>query len=79
MEDETMEMPDNVYVKVDQHNNIIEINSSRFIQDTTDWIKVDEGVGVKYAHAQGNYFEKPLMNDDGSYNYRLENSKFIEV
>jgi len=67
-----------VYVRVDENNNIIEVNSDIFIPDLTGWIKIDEGVGDKYAHAQSQYFEKPLINDNGNYNYKLVNGKVVE-
>lgn len=46
-----------VYVRVDNENRITSVNSNYFIEDLTDWIQIDEGIGDKYAHAQGNYFE----------------------
>ena len=67
-----------VYVRVDENNNIIEVNSDIFIPDLTGWIKIDEGVGDKYAHAQSQYFNKPLLNDNGIYNYKLVNGKVVE-
>ena len=74
MEQQTIEMkqePIKVYVKVNENNEIIEVGSSVFIQNTKDWIKIDEGFGDKYTHAQCHYFDKPLMNEDGYYNYRF--------
>jgi hypothetical protein len=70
-----------VYVKVDSNNVIKEINSIIFIQDLTGWIKIDEGQGDKYAHAQGNYFpqEKPLSDMTGKYNYKLVDGKAVEL
>ena len=67
-----------IYVRTDSNNNIIEINSDIFIPDLTGWIKIDEGVGDKYAHAQSQYFNKPLLNDNGIYNYKLVNGKVVE-
>ena len=64
------EQPIKVYVKVNSKNEIIDIGSSIFIQDTTNWIEIDSGFGDKYAHAQSQYFDKPLQNEDGSYNYK---------
>lgn len=59
-----------VYVRTDSQNNIIEINSDIFIRDLTGWIKIDEGNGDKFAHAQSQYFDKPLVDDNGNYNYK---------
>lgn len=64
-------MNHSVYVKVDQNNNITEINSSAFLSDVTGWIKIDEGRGDKYRHAQGNYFTKQLCSNNGVYRYKL--------
>ena len=52
-----------VYIKTDEANNIIEINSDIFIENPSqDWILIDEGYGDKYVHAQGNYLDKPLFD-----------------
>ena len=60
-----------VYVKIDEQNRIIEINSNEFISDLTNWIKIDEGEGDKYHHAQGNYLPLPLADDRMIYHYKL--------
>ena len=67
-----------VYAKTDEKNRIIAINSSAFISDTSDWIKIDEGIGDKYHHAQNNYFDKPLYTEDGVPRYKLVDGKAIE-
>ena len=59
-----------VYVKLDPENRIISVNSSAFLTDVTDWIQVDEGLGDRFHHAQGNYLEKGLMDENGCYNYK---------
>lgn len=59
-----------VYVKLDSENRIISVNSSAFLTDATDWIRVDEGLGDRFHHAQGNYLEKGLMDENGCYNYK---------
>lgn len=59
-----------VYIKVDSNNKVIEINSSAFLSDITGYIKIDEGFGDKYHHAQNNYLDSPLMNIDGTHNYK---------
>lgn len=68
-----------VYVKVNENNEIIEINSDIFIDDLTDWIYIDEGHGDRYAHAQSQYFEKPLTDMEGNYNYKYKNGKVVEA
>lgn len=69
IEEVYFEEPIKVYVKINTNNEIIKIGSSMFINDLTDWIEIDEGFGDKYVHAQSQYFDKPLMNEDRSYNY----------
>lgn len=59
-----------VYIKVDDKNRIIEINSSAFVADATGWIMIDIGDGDKYHHAQGNYLDGPLMDELFRYNYK---------
>ena len=69
-----------VWVRLDQDNNIIEINSNVFIKDFNGWTKIDDHVmGDKGAHAQGHYLDKPLINDNGEYNYKYINNKVEEI
>lgn len=67
-----------IYVQIDKQNNLIAVNSSAFIDDLADWIKIDEGLGDKYHHAQNNYFDKPLYTEDGVPRYKLVDGKAIE-
>lgn len=67
-----------VFIKVDDNNNIIDINSSIFITNSTDWIEIDEGTGDKYAHAQNYYFDKPLMTETGIYRYQYLYKMIVE-
>lgn len=77
MEEIIEEQPIKVYVKVNENNEIIEVGSEIFIKDLTGWVEIDKGFGGKYAHAQSQYFDKPLMNKDGTYNYKLDGTKVI--
>jgi hypothetical protein len=52
-----------VLIKVDSESRITEIDSSAFLVDTTGWVQIDEGVGDKYHHAQGNYLPAPLYDE----------------
>lgn len=74
MEDEKIK----VYIKTDDNNNIISVNSSIFLNDLTERIEIDEGTGDKYAHAQGHYFDKPLANENGIFNYKYINGVAVE-
>lgn len=68
-----------VYVKVNENNEIIEINSSAFLTDTDGHIEIDEGEGDKYAHAQGNYLDKPIVDMQGRYSYKLIDGEVVEI
>lgn len=65
-----------VYVKTDEKRRVIEINSDIFLSDTAGWTQVDEGDGDKYAHAQSNYLNKPLI--DEGYNYKIVEGELEE-
>lgn len=64
-----------VYVKTDNGGIITAVNSSAFLYDTTGWTEIDEGTGDRYHHAQGNYLDKPLADENGIYNYLLIDGK----
>ena len=68
-----------VYVKFNEDNCITEINSSIFLDNVEDYICIDEGNGDKYAHAQGNYLEKPLIDFQGRYNYKILEDQLVEL
>ena len=62
-----------VYIKTDSENCITEITSGEFISDTAGYTVIDEGEGDKFHHAQNNYLEKPISDENGAFNYKLEN------
>ena len=68
-----------VYAKADAAERVEELGSSAFLTDLTGWVQIDEGEGDRYAHAQGNYLEKPLMDADGTHNYMLGGSTIREA
>lgn len=72
MEESTLEQdkPLGVYVKINQDGFVTDVNSDIFIKDFTDWKKIDEGYGDKFAHAQTQYFEVPLMDENGEFQIR---------
>lgn len=67
-----------VYIKINANGEIIEVNSSEFLTDTEGLIEIDSGIGDKYHHAQNNYFDKPLTDENGLYNYRFVDRAVIE-
>ena len=64
-----------VYVKVDDQNRVTAVNSDVFLANTTGWVQVDEGEGDKYIHAQGNYLDAPLYDEQGELAYQCVNGK----
>lgn len=67
-----------VYIKIDESNNLVAINSSLFVFDTTNWFEIDEGRGEMYAHAQNYYLKNGLLDKRNLYNYKFLNGKVIE-
>lgn len=68
-----------VYIKTNENNIITDINSSIFLNSIEGYTQIDEGSGDKYAHAQGNYLEKYLVDESGRYNYKFEDGKILEL
>lgn len=67
-----------VFIKIDEKNRVVAINSSAFLNDVSGWIEIDEGEGDKYHHAQGNYLEKSLFTFEHLYRYKYEKKKVKE-
>ena len=68
-----------VYIKTNENNIITSINSSIFLNNIEGYIQIDEGSGDKYAHAQGNYLDKSLVDESGRFNYKFENGQILEL
>ena len=68
-----------IYAKTGAQNRIVQINSSAFLKDVANWTKIDEGTGDRYHHAQGNYFPLPVVNVDGTHNYKLIDGVPVET
>lgn len=60
---------------------ITSINSEIFLsqEEIQTMTEIDRGQGDKYAHAQGLYLEKELVDKYGRYNYKYVNGKVVEV
>ena len=67
----------NVYVQVNEENYITAIDSDAFIDNTSLWIKVDEGQGELYKFAKNNYCKYGVTTMDGSYNYKLVRGRVV--
>ena len=66
-----------VYAKTDGAGFITAVNSSAFV--APNWgTEIDQGVGDKYHHAQGNYFPVGIYSEDGIPRYKLVDGKPIE-
>lgn len=68
-----------VYVKLDKNNCIITVESDLILKDTKGYLQIDEGIGDKYSHAQGNYLNKGLVDSNGKYNYKYVDNQLVEL
>lgn len=63
-----------VYIQIDKNSCIININSDAYINDISNWIKIDRGTGDKYRLAQGNYLDLPIFEPFTNIpNYKFSN------
>lgn len=69
-----------VYVSL-SNGYITSINSEIFLsqEDMDSMTEIDKGKGDKYAHAQSQYLEKELVDEQGRYNYKFVDGKLVEV
>lgn len=70
-----------VYINKDSENYITSINSNIFLseEEMDSMTEIDKGQGDKYAHAQGQYLEKGLVDEHGRYNYKFVDGKVVEI
>ena len=61
-----------VFVKVNENGFVTDVCSDVFIKDFDGWVKIDEGFGDRFAHAQSLYFDEPLINEKGEYTQKLK-------
>lgn len=75
-----MENEYKVYVSL-QDGYITSINSDIFLseEEKSTMTEIDQGQGDKYAHAQSQYLEKGLIDEQGRYNYKFLEGKVIEI
>ena len=59
-------------MKINDAGYITDVNSDIFIKEFEEWIKIDEGCGDKFAHAQSNYFKMPIVDESGNYQIKYE-------
>ena len=69
-----------VYVSL-QDGYITSINSDIFLseEEIQTMTEIDQGRGDKYAHAQSQYLEKGLVDEQCRYNYKFVEGKVIEI
>ena len=75
-----MENEYKVYVSL-SNGYITSINSDIFLsqEEIQTMAEIDKGQGDKYAHAQSQYLEKGLVDEQGRYNYKFVDGKVVEL
>lgn len=59
-----------VLVQTDDAGRVTAINSDAFVSGD-GWTAIDEGEGDRYRHAQNNYLDRPLTDENGILCYKL--------
>lgn len=69
-----------VYILTDEKSRITRLDGGYSISnvDTETWTLIDEGEGDKYNLCQSHYLDKPLMTDDGIYQYKWDGKNILE-
>ena len=75
------EMKSRVFIWVNDDNFITRLEGEYSLHDDlSDAILIDEGEPCDRLNlAQTHYLEKPLINDNGEYNYQFINNEIVEV
>ena len=70
-----------VYVKLNDDKCITSIDSEIFLseEEIQGMTNIDEGESDKYVHAQSQYLEKGLIDEQGRYNYKFVEGKVVEI
>lgn len=70
-----------VYVELNDDKCITSINSEIFLseEEIQTMTEIDQGQGDKYVHAQSQYLEKGLVDEQGRYNYKFVEGKVVEI
>lgn len=67
-----------VYVRTDDAGRVVSINSDAFLTSLEGWVRIDEGSGTRYMHAQGNYLPDMIVDERGVFHYKLEGGALVE-
>lgn len=70
-----------VYILVDTDKNIIRLEGEYSLPSDLDgWILIEEGDACDRLNlAQAHYLDKPIMDEEGNYNYKYINGEVVEV
>lgn len=61
-----------VFAKLNSAGFVINVQSDVVLKDTTGWIQIDEGVGDRFIFAHTEYFDKPLIDEEGNYQIKIK-------
>lgn len=61
-----------IYYKANKDNYVTDIDSEVFLRDTTGWLYLTCGRGDRYVYARTKYLKKPLIDENGNYNYTVK-------
>lgn len=70
-----------VYILVDNDNYITRLEGEYSLPSDLDgWILIEEGDACDRLNlAQTHYLDKPIMDEEGNYNYKYINGEVVEV
>ena len=74
------EMKSRVYILTDENDNIIRLEGEYSLPDNLDgWTLIEEGEPCDRLNlAQTHFLEKPIINDNGEYNYKYVNGEIVD-
>ncbi len=61
-----------VFAKINDDGYVINVQSDAVLEDPTGWVQIDEGYGDRFVFAHTEYFDKPIIDEDGNYQIKLE-------
>ena len=73
------EIKSRVFIKLDKNKNIIRLEGEYSLPvNLQGWKKIEEGSPCDRLNlAQTHYLERPLMDDEGNYNYQYIDGEII--
>lgn len=69
-----------VYILTDDKNRVTALDGGYSISnvDIDTWTFIDEGEGDRYNLCQSHYLDKPLMTEDGIYQFKFVDGAVVE-